>query len=187
MNREDLIYELSNMKNAARIYRQQLCDLALNDKTIIPILINLSFEYDNKLSIKAAWILEFFVKDSVHHIIPYINQITSKIANLKFDSSKRSFANICEILANNYQKKGIFYQILAKKHKKEIISCCFDWMLSNEKVAVEAYSMNVLYIFGKEEKWIHNELSYILKENMHRKSCGYKARGKKILAAISAN
>jgi hypothetical protein len=58
-------------------------------------------------------------------------------------------------------------------------------MLGQEKVAVEAYSMNILYVLGKEERWIHEELKHILVNNMDNKSCGYKARGEKILKWIN--
>jgi hypothetical protein len=41
--------------------------------------------------------------------------------------------------------------------------------------------MMILYIFGKEIDWIHQELSSILENNMANKSAGYRARGLKLL------
>lgn len=184
MDKQILIEELTSMKNAARVHRVKLCVLVLNNPLLIPHLVDLSFEINNKLSIRSAWILEF-AEESLDTIYPYLNQITSEMNKLKFDSSKRPIAKICEILLDNYNNNGNSRKYLMPKNKSQIISCCFDWMLGQEKVAVEAYSMNILYVLGKEERWIHEELKHILVNNMDHKSCGYKARGKKILKWIN--
>lgn len=74
-------------------------------------------------------------------------------------------AKICEILAIDFDSKNRSSKdVLTKKQKEYIITNCFDWMIQNEKVAVEAYCMNTLYIFGKEQKWIHEELTHIKKK-----------------------
>lgn len=65
-----------------------------------------------------------------------------------------------------------------------IIEACFDWMISDEKVAIHAYSMQILFILGKEYNWIHTELKQILIDNMTFGSKGYIVRAKKILKAI---
>jgi hypothetical protein len=186
MNKQILIDELTSMKNAARIHRNRVCQFVLSNPSLIPDLVDLSFDIDNKLSIRSAWILEFVAKNSLQNIYPFLDQITSNMDHLKFDSSKRPIAKICELIVDDYNTKGISRNHLNTKNKTQIVSCCFDWLLSNEKVAVEAYSMNILFVLGKEEKWIHEELKHILINNMNHKSCGYKARGKKILKCINA-
>ena len=62
-----------------------------------------------------------------------------------------------------------------------MIATGFDWMISDQKVAVKAYSMETLYIFGKENPWVHKELQLILEQEISNGSPAYKARGKKIL------
>lgn len=186
MNKQILIEELTSMKNAARIHRDKLCHFVLKNPTLISHLVNLTFDVNNKLSIRSAWILEFVAKSSLENIYPYLDQITSEMSKLKFDSSKRPIAKICEILLDDYNSNGSSKKHLKDKNKSQIISCCFDWMLGQEKVAVEAYSMSILYVLGKEEEWIHKELKHILENKMENKSCGYKARGKKILNWINA-
>lgn len=186
MYRETLIHELSTTNNLTRIHRQKICQLILKNKYLLSHLVNLSFEFDNKLSIKAASILEVIVKDSENHILPYFNQITRNLSKLKFHSTRRYFAKICEIIVENHQKNGFFDEKSYKKSKKEIISICFDWLITNQKVAVEVYAMSVLYVLGQEEKWIHHEIKHILSINIENKSFAYKARGKKILKLISS-
>jgi len=44
--------------------------------------------------------------------------------------------------------------------------------------------MEMLFLFGKNEKWIHQELQLIIEQNIINESAAYKARGKKILSWI---
>ena len=70
-------------------------------------------------------------------------------------------------------------------HIEKIIDAGFDWLISDQKVAVKAYSMELLYLFGKNIEWVHEELRLILEQNIIYERCGYKARGKKILSFIN--
>ena len=58
-------------------------------------------------------------------------------------------------------------------HKEHLIACCFDWIIGNEKSSSRCIRHELcLYIFGKEQQWIHQELQIILEENMAYKSSG---------------
>lgn len=181
MKKKALIHELTVMQNASLVHRNKACQYVLNDKSNIPLLIELTFEIKVKLSIRAAWILELVCKESLNHIIPYLDTFIQNMDKVKFDSAKRPCAKIGELIALDYENDGIIKTKLTPKHKEQLISCCFDWMISNEKLAVDAYAMMILYIFGKEIDWIHQELSSILENNMANKSAGYRARGLKLL------
>jgi hypothetical protein len=54
MKKEALIHELTVMQNAALVHRNKACQYVLNDKSNIPLLIELTFEIKVKLSIRAA-------------------------------------------------------------------------------------------------------------------------------------
>ena len=58
-------------------------------------------------------------------------------------------------------------------------------MISNHKVATKAYSMNALFLFGKNYDWVHQELKLILQQNISKESAAYKARGKMTLELIN--
>ncbi len=66
-----------------------------------------------------------------------------------------------------------------------MIEAGFDWLISNQKVAVKAYTMEMLYLFGKNQDWVHNELKLIIQQNIPKESSAYLARGKKILSWIN--
>ena len=185
MTKKELIHELTIMKNAARFHRKRLCQLTLEHPSIIPHLLDICLDSESKLSFRAAWTLEFVLKKDLSSLYPLLNKFCANINQVNCHSTRRSMAKICEILAIDFDSKNRSSKdVLTKKQKEYIITNCFDWKIQNEKVAVEAYSMNTLYIFGKEQKWIHEELTHILKDNMEFKSCGYKVRAKKILKWI---
>jgi hypothetical protein len=62
---------------------------------------------------------------------------------------------------------------------------CFDWMLTNQKVACQARAMTNLYFLGTETAWIHPELKIIIQQNLPQGSAGYINRGQKTLELIS--
>ncbi|MFD2433102.1 hypothetical protein ACFSO9_05800 [Mesonia maritima] len=59
-------------------------------------------------------------------------------------------------------------------------------MITEQKVAPQAYSMQTLYLLGKEVDWVHKELAMILQQNYASGSAGYKARSRKILKKIAS-
>ena len=62
----------------------------------------------------------------------------------------------------------------------------FEYMIGDYKVAPKAYSMNTLYLFGKEFDWIYPELVSILERNFYNESAAFKARARHILKKIKA-
>lgn len=45
--------------------------------------------------------------------------------------------------------------------------------------------MQTLFLFGKDQFWIHQELKIILENNLHKESIGYRNRALKILDKIN--
>ena len=84
----------------------------------------------------------------------------------------------------NSKKNTEIDKYFTKKHIDKIIETGFDWMISDQKVAVKAYTMEALFLFGKEIDWVHDELKLILVQEISSGSPAYKARAKKILKWI---
>ena len=185
MSLEELHKELNSI-NALRENRIKFAEIILNDLSLFPKLITIVFRTDDKVSCKAAWVLELVCDEYIYSIIPYLDEFTSNLHKIHYDSAIRSVAKICEFLAKaNYLKQpNTMSKMLSPKHKEHIIEICFDWMIRDEKTAVKAYAMNTLYLFGKDYKWIHPELAQILEQNYQNESAGFKARAKHILKKI---
>jgi len=187
MTKEFLILQLNNIKNAKRENRLRVANLVIENKELFKYLLEIVFDVDNKTSIKAAWVLEFVLAEKLDWLASHLNYFTKNISNVKFDSAVRPISKICEFLAKAYTSNNdsIIKAEIDSTHIEKIIETGFDWLIGEQKVAVKAYTMEMLFLFGKKEGWIHQELQLILQQNIVNESAAYKARGKKILSWIN--
>ncbi len=179
--------QLNNMENPKRENRQRVADIVLENQNLIEDLVKLTFKVDDKISIKAAWILEWIcTHHNLNYILPYLDEFTTKINTLKFDGAIRPCAKICEHLASAYDAKlrNEVQKQLHQKHIDAIIETGFDWLITPQKIAVRAYTMNTLYVFGLQKDWVHPELKHLIESKIIHESKGTKARGKHILKLI---
>ncbi|MDE0536394.1 adenylosuccinate lyase [Tenacibaculum sp. L6] len=187
MNADFLISVLNDVDTAARINREKASNIVLQNPILVKNLVEFTFDVDNKLSIKAAWVLEWIcTHHGIEHILPYLETFTQNISKVHFDSAIRPCAKICEHLAIAYTSKTAnkAQQQLTLKHIDLIIETGFDWLITNQKIAVKAYTMNTLYLFGLQKDWVHPELEHIIRTKVIHESKGCKARGKHILELI---
>ncbi len=187
MTKTYLIEKLEAMQNAKRENRLRVANLVLENPALMPFLVEQTFEVENKRSIKAAWTLELVCEQQLNLLIPHFNYFVTKISTLKHDSAVRPASKICNFLAIAYHSKK--NPLITKNLTSEYINCIietgFDWMISNHKVAAKAYTMNALFLLGKNTDWAHQELKLILEQNIPKESAAYKARGKITLALIN--
>ena len=187
MSKTFLLNELENLGSALRVNRQRVADLVLSDPGLFPVLLEIVFDVHNKTSIKAAWVLEFVCIKNLDWLLPHLDYFIQNIDKVKFDSAVRPISKICNLLAISFNSKKdiLFNNFLTKTYIDKIIEAGFDWMISDYKVATKAYTMNCLYIFGKNYDWVHQELKLIIEQNMMQESAAYKSRGKITLALIN--
>ncbi|MBL4904593.1 MAG: adenylosuccinate lyase [Flavobacteriaceae bacterium] len=178
---------LHQVENAKRENRERVANIVLDNQELFPHLITITFKTDDKLSIRAAWILEWIcTHNDLNLITPHLEEFTENIANLTYDSAIRPCAKICEQIAKAYTSKNE-HQI--KEHLTEIqidriVTTGFDWLITPQKIAVRAYTMEALFLFGLQKTWIHPELQHIISTKNINESAGCRARGKKILSWI---
>ncbi|WP_196895945.1 adenylosuccinate lyase [Aureivirga marina] len=174
---------LDKVINPKREYRNQAAEEIMSQPKLFSSLISLVYENHKKYSKKAAWSLEWISKERLDFVYENIDLFLEKIQEPKEDSIVRPLAKVCELLAFDYYKKKGKTELKEEQIEK-IVEACFDWLISDRKVAVEAYSMQTLFIFRKKADWIEEELVNILEKNMPTGSAGYKARGRRILEQI---
>ena len=112
-----------------------------------------------------------------------MDKFTSNISKVHLDSAVRPVAKICEYLVIAYYSKedNNIKNTLKPLYQERIIETCFDWMITNQKVAVKVYSMSSLYLLGKDYDWVYPELVTILERDFNSSSAGFKSRAKQIL------
>ena len=189
MSIQNLKEKLDKM-TALKEDRQRVANFVLENQELFKDLVSITFEVEHKVSIKAAWVLEWICTN--HHlewILSHLDEFSAKIATLKFDSAIRPCAKICEHLAIAYhaKNKGEVQNKLKSIHINAIIETGFDWLITPQKIAVRAYTMSFLYYFGLENDWVHPALRNLIAAKIIHESKGTKARGNHILTLIKKN
>lgn len=160
--------------------------LVVDQPTLVAPLMDIAFTLDDPVSSKACWVLEFTAKEKLSYIFPHLDAFAEKIGQVKFQSSVRPMAKICELLMLCYFSKENqdCRKVMKKIHLEAITTACFDWLIGDHKVAAKAYSMTSLYLLGTEIDWIHPELRLVLEQNYAGGSAAYKARARHTLAKL---
>lgn len=185
MTKEDLYQEL-NYVNHSREKRLYYANLVIDNPNLVPILLDILFMVDDKISPRAGWVFEFMCGENLEAVIPYLDTFTQNIGKVHLDSAVRPVAKVCEYLITAYYSKteNKIQSALSPIHHERIIEACFDWMINDEKIAPKAYAMNTLYLLGKDYDWVHPELVMILERDYQMQSSGFKARARRILKQL---
>jgi len=175
-----------NYVTHSRENRQKYAELLINNPVLFPKILDILFMVDDKISCRAAWVLEFACGNDIESIIPYLDSFTAKMNKVHLDPAVRPVAKICEYITKSFYSKNNnkIKMALTNVHQERIIETCFDWMINDEKIAPKAYSMNTLFLLGKDHDWIHPELELILERDFQMQSSGFKARARHILDKI---
>lgn len=182
---KELYNELSYVDHS-RARRSKYAEIVLNNPELTKPLINILFKVDDKISCRAAWVLEYACGKNLKCMFPFLDQFTNDLNKIHLDPAVRPAAKICDYLVASYYSKNQTdtKKHLSLKHRECITEACFDWMINDEKIAPKAYAMNSLYLLGSEFEWIHPELKIILERDFQMQSSGFKARAKHILKRI---
>ena len=166
--------------------RNHFSQLILQRPALFKELFSFCKQTATPISCKAAWGLEFMCRQQLTAILPYLEELLSLLPLVYQDSAIRPIAKICEQLCISYyhHKDPELQNTLCLSHRERIAEHCFDWLITDQKVAAKAYSMIALYHLGTELKWIHPELKMILEKEYSTGSAAYKARARMVLGNI---
>ncbi len=172
--------------NHSREQRNDFAHLILDNTELLPELLQICARVDEEISCRASWGLEFLCKKNLTAILPHLDQLVDLVPKVYKHPAVRPMAKIYEhlILAYYKAKKPEVRQHLTQTHREKITETCFDWMITDQKVAPQAYSMTSLYLLGTEFDWVHPELKTTLENNYNSGSAAYKARSRMILKKL---
>ena len=187
MDRQQFI---SILKSDSKLleHRKILVNAVLGHPNWIAVLLNDIRNTNDRQSNFSARILELTCKQGhLALIIPYLDEFCLLLPKIKLDGVVRAAAKIIELLTVEYFiKKNAFYiENLPSKHLEQFTETCFDWMITNRAIAIQAHAMYSLYLLGSKFDWIHQELALTIEKNLPNGSTGYKNRGRKVLKAIA--
>ena len=168
--REQILAELSK-RNA--VY---MASVIGKDKKLFKEVFELILMNEEKVSGRAAWVIEHVWLDYPYMIDPYINDIIDFLPKSKYDNQKRHFAKILSTRNLNEideDRLGI------------LIDRCFTWLEDPVyPTAVKMFSMLIIYNYIKIEPDLAKELIAIIENQYNDSTPGFKNRGKKILKEL---
>lgn len=185
LTKDQLYIELNNV-NAKREKRLKCANFVINHPTLFKPLLEFTFLVDEDVSVKAAWILEFVCERQLQSLQPYLTYFTENISKVYKDSAVRPIAKICKFLVEDSCRNSTPKNIaqLNDNHKKAITEACFNWLITQQKVAAKVYAMESLLLLGLDFRWVHDELLLIIEKDYHHESAAFKAKARHIMKAL---
>ncbi|MDB2606660.1 adenylosuccinate lyase [Zobellia sp.] len=185
MTKEEL-YNALDYVNHSREKRSEMATLISQNPQLVAPLMEIAFSVDDPISNRACWVLEFTAKENLSFLYPHLENFTTNLYRVHFESAIRPVAKICEFLTEAYFSKNDIglKNVMTENQLERITTACFDWLIGEYKVAAKAYSITSLYQLGHKYDWIHPELKMILEKNYAEGSAAYKARARHAFAKL---
>lgn len=176
-------YQRIANSTAHRPIRDVLSGMVFNDPQLFPELMAIALDSTDKNHHKACWILELVLEKEIGWLKDFLPQFCSTLQLYKHQGTIRSISKICLFSVQNHLKQRNGF--LSGEELQQITEACFDWLITNAKVATKAYAIRALYLTGKSQDWIYPELEVILIQGFPQHSPAYKAAAKEILQKIA--
>lgn len=178
----EILYKNIANSTAHRPSRDFNSGYIFDNPEALPDLLAIAFDLKDKNHHKACWVLELVFEKEIGWLAPFLETFCDKLANYSHDGAIRSVSKICLFAAKEHLKEaksGSFF--LSEKQLNLLIEACFDWLITDTKVASKAYAMRALFEIGKLHDWIYPELREILPKDFSAHSPGYQAAAKDLL------
>ncbi len=179
-------YQSLNYVNHSREKRKHYSQLVIANPDYLVYLLDTIEAVKDPISCRAAWVLEFVCKSDLSLLFPHLDRFSALLPLVEQDAAIRPVAKICEYLCLSYYKVQLplTRQVVQPTYKEQWVTAGFDWLITDQKVAVKAYTLTSLFYLGTDYDWVHPELLRIMDDNYASSSAAYKARCRHIFAAI---
>lgn len=140
---------------------RSMADIAITEVAKNPELfiqaweITLRDEYP--ISMRAARIVDECAEKNPKLIVPFIDEMLTRLTEFKTDGVKRGFLRF---FVKTKMK-------LSLKQRGYLVNACFDFLASTSSSrAIRAYSLIIIYDISKSEKYLKSELLDIIEEGI---------------------
>lgn len=155
----------------------------IKDPSLIKLLIRTILRDNKDFGPKALMILEVLGRSNFELIEGYFSNLLKAAKKYKHSSSRRYLSKIFGFGIKSHFQRNTQFQ-LEPVEIQTIIKLSFSWLIEDEKVAVQVFSMQNIFDLRHEESWIGGELKGILEKEITLKSAGYRARASKLLMKL---
>ncbi|RYG31583.1 MAG: hypothetical protein EOO01_35235, partial [Chitinophagaceae bacterium] len=139
--------EISQLK-AYRTTRENLAKQVLEQPSLYPELFNLAMDTSWPDHFKACWVLDLVLEERMSLLDQDKTRFCRTLPNFTQEGALRSISRIVwNAVKNQKSTKGLQFSYL---QKEELATVCFDWLVSEVKVASKANAIYTLYELGLE-------------------------------------
>ncbi len=181
MTEEDWCHEI--LKITARLKDRQSAGKQI---VLHPQLLEYSLYFINnssnpELITNSAYAVDQALRTNIGMLRPYKSLFFEAFGKLRGHTEKRIFAKIFELISEAHLKNNF---PLKPEESKLLVAQAFDWLISDEKVAVKAFAMQCIFNLRNTESWIKMELLAQLELQFPDASPAFQARAKHLLKKL---
>ncbi|TXJ90974.1 hypothetical protein [Flagellimonas pelagia] len=142
---------------------------------------------DKEGTFNASWTFDNLMRKKLDYLLPFFGTFVGSLSCLKTESCIRPLAHVCEMVCVAYFKKKdlAFVKNITDEQLEQMMTCCFDWLISPMNMAPKVFSMTSLYYLGMKFSWVHPELKQVLLDTCPTGTTGYQNRAKKTLDKLA--
>jgi len=165
----------SILSNSLRITMDIAAEAVGNNPEYFKKVLNISLEEKPSVNWRASRVIALCIDKHPNLFIPYVNKIAQLFPNFNNDGLKRSYAYVL----------SKYVKYLNEDSQADLIDVCFDYMLSDEKIAVKYNCMKLLFELTKIIPELKGELAASIDYNIQQDVFRMNGEIKRVYKAIN--
>lgn len=179
---EDGRYSLEQARmqlgDSSRALSLLTASMVYEEPSLFSVFVELALLDEKHYAERASRVICICSHDFPEMFKPHCSRVIAALKNLRSEGAMR---NLLKTLAEVPVK-------LTKKDKSILLNQCFDYLVSVDyPIAVQVFSMQILYNLSEEIPEIGEELYRVLEEKMPDASAGYRSRARRIMQQMKRN
>jgi len=150
-----------------------VCQMLIDDNNLVPILLKLALQHNNKVSIRAFWVLEILSTKLNKPLQKYIGIIISELYNVKIEGSLRIITKIL-MLHNITKHEGVLFEFCMLKIESD-----------KTPVAIKANCMSLIFNILPRYPELKDEVFILIKDQIPYNNPAFKSRFNKLSKNIN--
>lgn len=139
-------------------------------------LMRLFLKGKYRVTQRAVWIVSHVAESHPELLEPYFNSMLKRMMEPNVHVAvKRNVIRILQFITVPQRLSG------------KVASLCFDFLESNEPVAVRVFSMTVLANIARDEPDLKRELRLIIEQRLPWEGAAFRARARHVLKQLESN
>jgi|WetSurSiteA1Bulk_404760.scaffolds.fasta_scaffold05527_5 hypothetical protein len=163
-----------HLVDSSRHLADLTASMVYDNPSLLKALIDVSWLDRDPLSQRAARVVSICCCNFPELFKPFERVVIRKLKELSSEGTLRNYLKILSEVPLE----------LTAKDRTRLMNICFDYLTGRYPVAIQVYSMEILYNLSRKNPEIGIVLSNIVLENLPGSSAGYRSRGNRILKKL---